>query len=82
MPQWKRESTRNRARCKDDERLSEMKSREIGEDGIVERKVVAERRSAAFRLFATIAYWPSRPANRYALKIKNAMGLTFITAVL
>ena len=41
----KRESTRNRARCKNDERLSEIKSREIGEDGIVERKVVAEHRS-------------------------------------
>ena len=41
----KRESMRNRARCEDDEGLSEMKSREIGEDRIVERKVVAERRS-------------------------------------
>ena len=40
----KRESMRNRARCEDDEGLSEMKSREIGEDRIVERKVVAERR--------------------------------------
>ena len=41
---WKKESTRNRARCEDDERLAVIKSREIGEDGIVERKVVAERR--------------------------------------
>ncbi len=42
---WKRESTKKRARCEDDERLAKLMSKEIGEDGIVERKVVAERRS-------------------------------------
>ena len=31
-------------RCEDDERLAVIKSRKIGEDEIVERKVVAERR--------------------------------------
>ncbi len=40
---WKKESTRNRARCEDAERLAKLKSRKIGEDGVVERKVVAER---------------------------------------
>ena len=38
-------SMRKRARCEDDERMTELQSREIGEDEIVERKVVAERRS-------------------------------------
>ena len=42
---WKKEPTRNRVRCEDDERLAEIKRREIGEDGIVERRVVAERSS-------------------------------------
>ena len=45
MPQGKKESTRNRARYEDDERLAVIKSREIGEDGIEEREVEAERRS-------------------------------------
>ncbi len=35
-----------KATCEDDERMTELKSREIGEDGIVKRKVVAERRSS------------------------------------